>query len=83
MLSKCFNPDCAAHFLHLHTGKLFRFDFKGVRAQHEYGSELARGVEFFWLCDKCAGKLTLVADAAHQIRAVPLHSRSAAAATRL
>jgi hypothetical protein len=59
MLSKCANPGCAAPFLYLHQGKLFRFD---TAAEHPAAQSKDRTVghlEFFWLCAECATKLTL------------------------
>lgn len=83
MLSKCSNPECSAHFLYLHSGKLFRRDSKSIPARHEYASQHSGGVEFFWLCDNCAGRFTLVADSDHQVHAVPLYSRATAAGAKL
>lgn len=83
MLSKCSNPDCSAHFLYLYSGKLFRFDSKEIPARREYGAQPSRGVEFFWLCDECAGRFTLVSDTAHRVRVVPLHARAAAVSAKL
>jgi hypothetical protein len=64
MLSKCANPGCAAPFLYLHQGKLFRFD---TATEHPAAQSPAsqskdrtvRHLEFFWLCAECATKLTL------------------------
>lgn len=65
MISKCANPACSAHFLYLHEGKLFRV----LRGTDEaLGPQMgvdptmrkrAQRVEFFWLCEKCSGKLTI------------------------
>ena len=63
MLSKCANPDCSAHFLYLHQGKLFRFETRadghGASGYDPETKKLARRVEFFWLCDHCAAVMTL------------------------
>ncbi|HYK49939.1 MAG TPA: hypothetical protein VEU94_09450 [Terriglobales bacterium] len=62
MLSKCANPGCPAPFLYLHQGKLFRLD---TCAEHPAAqspavqSKTVRHLEFFWLCEECAAKLTL------------------------
>jgi hypothetical protein len=61
MVSKCANPKCQERFRYLHEGKLFRLDVNGVVAEHqtpEAGKTLRR-LEFFWLCDSCAGRMTL------------------------
>ena len=66
MISKCANPTCSARFRYLHEGKLFRFDREAkADSQLLLGFDPALrkrspGVEFFWLCPKCAGSLTLI-----------------------
>jgi len=84
MLSKCSNPDCSAHFLYLNRGKLFRF----VRRNAAYPEpdsyqRSSPGFEFFWLCETCAGELTLEADAAHGIHVVSIHRKALAARAAL
>ncbi|HEY7354264.1 MAG TPA: hypothetical protein VH596_15965 [Terriglobales bacterium] len=66
MLSKCANPDCAVTFRYFHTGKLYRVEtstgFERRRAMGldgEPGKPLRR-LEFYWLCQHCAEKMTLV-----------------------
>jgi hypothetical protein len=63
MLSKCANPDCAAPFLYLHQGKLFRLDadsaLNGHSAIDSKSKKSCRQVEFFWLCHGCAAKMTV------------------------
>ena len=66
MISKCANPACAARFLYLHEGKLYRFEpdaqndgellmgFDPTIRKH------SRGVQFFWLCETCAASMTLI-----------------------
>ena len=66
MLSKCANPDCENIFRYMHEGKLFRLE---VDAPTRAGSnsvtngeitKSGRHLEFFWLCDNCAARMTLV-----------------------
>ena len=76
MLSKCSNPNCSSSFRYLHAGKLFRFDTPR-RQGSEASSKPANGIEFFWLCESCSGKFTLVPDPASGTRVVAL-ARSAA-----
>ena len=66
MISKCANPGCSARFLYLHTGKLFRFERE---AKEDTGPLMgfdpalrkhSTGVEFYWLCESCAKKMTLI-----------------------
>jgi hypothetical protein len=62
MLSKCANPKCMAPFLYLHTGKLFRVERRAPVPQVEPAmsdKKPARSIEYYWLCEACAGSLTL------------------------
>jgi len=65
MLSKCTNPECSTRFLYMRGGKLFRWDQlqgvkdPGVKSGLTIKKE-SRRVEFFWLCDKCAPRMTVV-----------------------
>ena len=66
MVSKCANPDCSASFRYFRQGKLFRVDtltgLEGHRAMYgEPGTSTWR-LEFFWLCEACATKMTLISD---------------------
>lgn len=65
MVSKCANPECSVPFRYFHLGKLFRFEAEaGLERRRSMGSEgnarkqMPR-LEFFWLCDACAAKMTL------------------------
>lgn len=65
MVSKCANPDCAAPFRYFHQGKLFRFESDaGPERRRAMGTGGAdkhmRRLEFYWLCQQCAPKMTLV-----------------------
>jgi hypothetical protein len=66
MVSKCANPGCSSVFLYLHAGKIFRMEAETsnpVPASFGTDAEMqkpARRVEFFWLCNECASKTTLV-----------------------
>jgi len=67
MVSKCANPDCTAPFRYFHQGKLFRFETEaGLERRRAMGTDSdgkqMRRLEFYWLCDKCASKMTLVFD---------------------
>jgi hypothetical protein len=75
MLSKCANPGCPATFLYLHQGKLFRLDasieiIAGTPVVE--AKKPARRLEFFWLCNQCAGELTLGYNRESGITVVPL-----------
>ena len=65
MVSKCANPGCPATFLYFHTGKLFRVETSsGQERRRAMGDEETprkplRRVEFYWLCENCAPRMTL------------------------
>ena len=53
MVSTCANPDCTVPFRRLREGRLIVIDrFRDA--------DLARRPEYFWLCDQCARRFTLV-----------------------
>jgi hypothetical protein len=67
MVSKCANPDCTAPFRYFHQGKLFRFETEaGLERRRAMGTDSdgkqMRRLEFYWLCQQCAPKLTLVSE---------------------
>ena len=63
MLSKCANPGCSRPFRYLHQGKLFRMETEVGDNERSFGSDpdvkKHRRLEFFWLCEECALKMTL------------------------
>jgi len=59
MLSKCANPGCPAPFRYLHQGKLFRLDTGTEHPSTKNSEKPVRHLEFFWLCEECAARLTL------------------------
>jgi hypothetical protein len=64
MLSKCANPKCSAAFRYLHDGKLFRMEVPAALASANQSRARVKKppqrTEFFWLCGKCSGQMTLV-----------------------
>jgi len=68
MVSKCANPECPASFRYLHVGKLFRveteagLDRRRALGQNETTKKPLRRIEFYWLCENCANKMTLTFD---------------------
>jgi hypothetical protein len=73
MLSKCSNPGCSATFRRLQTGKLFRFDSPNRRwSENSSTPKSPRGVEFFRLCEACAGKFRLVSNATEGTRVISM-----------
>jgi hypothetical protein len=68
MVSKCANPECSVPFRYFHTGKLFRVDTAtGLDRRRTMGQDgerphALRRLEFFWLCEDCAQRMTLIFD---------------------
>jgi len=68
MVSKCANPECTTPFLYFHRGRLFRVETEGRQERRRnLGGETGAGkplrrIEFYWLCQDCAEKMTLVFD---------------------
>lgn len=80
MVSKCANPECSAKFRYFHSGQLFRVETPAsAGAENEMNRHVSR-LEFFWLCDDCAGKLTLVLEKGVGISVQPKLARAAAIA---
>ena len=85
MVSKCANPNCAASFRYFHIGKLFRMETSsGLERRRSMGqdevlSRPLRRIEFYWLCEKCASKMTLICDEHMQV-SVRANSRAISAA---
>jgi hypothetical protein len=77
MVSKCANPNCSMPFLYLHNGKLFRLDSGGtVTTSPSFDDETGiphadRRVEFFWLCNQCAARMTLSYQKGSGVRVEP------------
>jgi len=85
MVSKCANPGCAATFLYFHKGKLFRLEtpVHQVLQGSDDGDGMkkpVRRLEFFWLCDTCACKMTLAFEKDGGIAVRPKLTRHAIAA---
>ena len=66
MVSKCANLNCAVTFRYFHQGKLFRleteagFDRRRALGNDDSMKKPLRRIEFYWLCENCARKMTLV-----------------------
>ena len=58
MLSKCAAPECSERFRYLHSGRLYQFETRD-RPQNPGERMPVQAVEFFWLCEECATRLTL------------------------
>ncbi len=59
MVAKCANPYCDTPFKYLRGGKLFLFHKSFGKPIGENGANL---MEYFWLCESCAAKLTIAID---------------------
>jgi hypothetical protein len=77
MVAKCANPECSVPFRYFHTGKLFRVETAtGLDRRRTMGPDgeqrkVLRRLEFFWLCEDCAGKMTLIFDKESGVTARP------------
>jgi len=86
MLSKCANPECSANFRYLHQGKLFRIE-TSVGLDHRranLGSDddkkkPLRRLEFYWLCEDCTKKMTVILDKETGVSVRPFRYLQAAA----
>jgi hypothetical protein len=82
MVSKCANPACAASFRYFHDGQLFRLETPLATDQTD-DNDMKRSVrrlEFYWLCDGCARRMTLAFEKGVGVSIRPQFSRSATAA---
>jgi hypothetical protein len=86
MVSKCANPDCSATFRYFHTGKLFQMECiagldrrRGMGQDPAYGKPLRR-LEFYWLCEECAQRMTLTFDKENGVEVRPKSVAASAAA---
>ena len=86
MVSKCANPECSTPFRYFHQGKLFRLETRigpdrrrALGTEHDAKKSMHR-LEFFWLCDDCAAKMTLVAEKGVGVSVRPHLSATATAA---
>lgn len=77
MVSKCANPECSTPFLYFGQGKLFRLETEGRedrrrRMGDDAGiSKSLRRLEFYWLCEKCAERMTLAFDKVSGLSVLP------------
>ena len=89
MLSKCANPSCDTPFLYLRDGKLYQMEVK-ADAPHSAPEpneqpgpaperKPLRRLEFFWLCGRCAPRMTLAFSREQGVVAVPIRTRRAIA----
>ena len=84
MLKKCANPQCTESFTHLGQGRLFRVQRKGPRlvdSNLDATKERPAAMEHFWLCDECAGTMTVAVDRKQVVRVIPIARTQHAAAS--
>jgi len=75
MLSKCANPSCTASFRYFHQGKLFRMEVENPNPDEAVLTRTGKHVrrmEFFWLCDRCATRMTLEHDSNGRVLVKPV-----------
>ena len=82
MVSKCANPACAASFRYFHNGQLFRLETLAASDPIDDNGmkKSVRRLEFYWLCDDCARKMTLAFEREGGVSIRPKFTRSATAA---
>jgi hypothetical protein len=82
MVSKCANPACTASFRYFHNGQLFRLETRAARDPIDDNGmkKSERRLEFYWLCEDCARKMTLAFDRGVGVSIRPKLTRSATAA---
>jgi hypothetical protein len=85
MVSQCANPGCPSVFLYLHAGKVFRVEVESPNpgasgsGKDAKSKKPARRAEFFWLCEDCSAKMTLVFHPDGGIKIRPIEQAKAAA----
>lgn len=75
MLHKCANPQCANPFRKLTQGKLFLVETDRHNLAPEpvdWRRQSHRKIEYFWLCDQCAPRLTLAYESGRGVVTVAL-----------
>jgi hypothetical protein len=79
MLSHCANPQCSKPFLRLREGRLFLVETSVMAERADLKKRAGapqrktpKRVEYFWLCDQCAPRWTLVQDGGRDIALIPL-----------
>src|ERR1051326_2121704 len=58
MVRTCANPACSEPFTYFRSGKIYLVD-RRTPAGPEPAREHLLADEYFWLCGKCAGKMTI------------------------
>ena len=89
MLAKCANPSCHAPFLYLREGKLYQMQVgaevprsaPAPNDQPDLAAErkTARRLEFFWLCGRCAQRMTRAFTRGQGVMVVPIRTQGAVA----
>lgn len=89
MLAKCANPSCNTPFLYLREGKLYQMEVgpevprSAPQPNDQPGltrdRKPVRRLEFFWLCGRCAPKMSLVFQRGYGVTVVPIRSQGAVA----
>ncbi len=64
MVTKCANPSCSASFQYFRNGKLFLIELPRASSGVGHVNSWAKnkGIEYFWLCDRCSSELTVTVD---------------------
>jgi hypothetical protein len=84
MLSKCANPACSTPLIYLREGKIFMLEATAPSPTDTAGRKppsKVRQIEHFWLCGKCAARMTLVHDKSKGVQVRPKPRAMAQAAS--
>jgi hypothetical protein len=68
MVSSCANPSCSAPFRHLKEGRLFVIDPR--ERTHKVVDRPSSQLEYFWLCERCKPRFTLVVGPGNRVSCV-------------
>jgi hypothetical protein len=70
MVQKCANPACSSPFRSLRKGRVF---VKEVESNSDGSNKgRSRHLEYFWLCDSCCRRMTVIAEKGNGARVAPL-----------
>lgn len=63
MLGKCANPSCDIPFRYLRGGKLYLVDLANTAGEEHadsFGRHQPHQTSYFWLCDDCSARMSVV-----------------------
>ena len=84
MLAYCVNPDCRVALRSFSEGRLFQFEVVSISVPARddrrlpFDEKPTRQTSHFWLCGKCATRMSLTVEPSEGLRLVPLASEEGA-----